>query len=69
VTGPGQEDVKFHTFQHGVAHAILLSIMVMLPVFGTPALYEKRSWSWTLCHVGYWFVRMAVAGGILSLWR
>jgi hypothetical protein len=69
VAGPGQEEEKYHTFQHGIGHAIGLTIMVILPVIGTPGLYEKKSAAWTLVHVGYWFVRMAVAQGILSLWR
>ncbi len=69
VLGPGQEDVKYHTFQHGVAHAVALTLMIMIPVIGTPMLYEKRSWGWFIVHVGYWFLRMAVAMGILSLWR
>jgi len=73
VTGPGQDTApdghSYHTFQHGLAHAALLSIMIMLPVFGTPALFEKRGIGWVIVHVGYWFFRMAVAAGILSVWR
>lgn len=73
VTGPGQDTApdghSFHTFQHGLAHAALLSIMVMLPVFGAPGLFEKRGWGWILVHTGYWFFRMAVGAGILSAWR
>ncbi len=69
VTGPGQEDLKFHTFQHGIVHAITLALMILLPVFGTPALFEKRDWRWVLVHVGYWFCRIGVAAGILSYWR
>jgi hypothetical protein len=69
VTGPGQEDVKYHTFQHGVAHATLLTVMVVIPLIGTPALFEQRGAKWVLIHAGHWFVRMAAAQGILSMWR
>lgn len=73
VTGPGQQVAadghSFVTFQHGLAHALALSIMVMLPVFSGPAIFEKRGWKWAVVHVGYWFARMAVAAGILSAWR
>jgi hypothetical protein len=69
VTGFGQEPERYHTFQHGLAHATLLTIMVITPVLGTPALYENKKASWMFVQVGYWFVRMAVAQGILSLWR
>ena len=73
VTGPGQDVApdghSFHTFQHGLGHAILITFFIMIPVFGTPALFEKRGWGWFIVHVGYWFLRMAVAFGILSAWR
>lgn len=73
VTGPGQsvapDGHSYVTFQHGLAHALILTIMVIIPVLGTPALYEKRSWGWVIVHVGYWFLRLAVAAGILSMWR
>jgi hypothetical protein len=69
VTGAGQEAIEFHTAKHGLFHAVVMTIMVMLPVFGTPGLYEKRGWNWILCHIGYWFLRMAVAMAILSAWR
>lgn len=69
VTGPGQEDIQFHTIKHGLFHALILAIMVILPIFGTQGMYEKRGWNWALIHVGYWFSRMAVAQAILSFWR
>ena len=69
VTGLGNEDLKFHTFKHGIFHAIILTLMIMLPVFGTPALFEKRDWRWVMVHVGYWFCRIGAAAGILSYWR
>ena len=69
VVGPGQEDVKFHTFQHGLFHAVLFTLMVTLPVLGTPALHEGRPKGWMVVQLGYWFVRISVAMGILSLWR
>lgn len=69
VTGFGQEDIKFHTFQHGIAHGVLLSLLVFIPVIGTPALYTGKSSSWIIVQVGYWLLRAAIAGGILSMWR
>src|SRR5688572_20332924 len=69
VAGPGQGDPRYHTFQHGLAHASLLTIMVIIPVIGTPALYENKKFGWMVVQVGYWFVRLAVAQGILSAWR
>lgn len=69
VTGFGQEDPKFHTFQHGLGHGLMLTLLFVLPLFGTNALFEKRSWSWLLVNVGYWWVTLSIALGILSAWR
>ncbi len=73
VTGPGQQEApdghSFITFQHGAAHALLISIMVILPIFAGPGIFEKRGWGWVMVHVGYWFVRLVAAAGILSAWR
>lgn len=69
VTGFGQEDPKYHTFQHGVAHATLLTLLVLLPVMGTNAIFEKRSRTGLLVNLGYWWVTLSIAMGILSAWR
>jgi cytochrome b561 len=73
VTGPGQDTApdghSYHTFGHGLGHAVFLSILIIIPVMGTPALYEEKSKLYFFVQLGYWFVRMAVALGILSAWR
>lgn len=69
VTGPGQEAIEFHTIKHGLFHALVLAITVVMPMFGTQGMYEKRSWNWIFIQTGYWFSRMAVAQAILSFWR
>ncbi|MBK7691030.1 MAG: DUF1761 domain-containing protein [Bacteroidetes bacterium] len=69
VTGFGQEDVKFHTIQHGLFHAVGFGMMVILPLLGTPTLFEGRPKEWMIVQGGYWFVRAAVAMSILSFWR
>lgn len=73
VTGPGQEVApdghSYKTFQHGLAHAVILTIMVVIPLVCTPALFIGKSLSWMIVQVGYWFLRLAAALGILSAWR
>jgi len=73
VTGPGQDVApdghSYHTFQHGLAHALIFSVLVVLPVMGTPALHAGKSKEWVLVQLAYWFVRVSVAFGILSMWR
>ena len=69
VTGFGQEDVQFQTFKHGLGHGLLLTLLFVLPLVGTNALFEKRGWNWLLVNVGYWWVTLSIALGILSAWR
>lgn len=72
-TGPGQDTApdghSYVTFGHGVAHGVLISLTVLLPVLGTQSIFEKRGWSWVFVNLGYWLVTLSVMGGILSAWR
>lgn len=56
---------NFRTFKHGVLHGALVGIMVILPVFGTNAMFEKRTIKYVLINSGYWIVSIALMGGIL----
>ncbi len=73
VTGPGQDHDdtghSFITFQHGLAHGLIFTMMVIIPLLGTPALYENKNRNWFLTQLGYWFVRTSIAFGIISMWR
>lgn len=72
-TGPGQQTAEdghsYITFGHGIAHGVLVSLTVLLPVLGTLSIFEKRGWSWVFVNLGYWLVTLSVMGGILSAWR
>ena len=50
VTGPGQltapDGHSYATFGHGAVHGVIISLFVLLPVLGTLAIFERRSWNW-----------------------
>lgn len=73
VTAPGQDVApdghSYVTFQHGMAHGIVNTIMIILPIFGTLSIFEKRSWTWAFINVGYWGLCLIIMQGILSAWR
>ena len=73
VTGPGQDVApdghSYVTFQHGMAHGIINTIMIILPIFGTLTIFEKRSWTWAFVNIGYLSLCLIVMQGILSAWR
>ncbi len=73
VTGPGQDTApdghSYHTFSHGLVHGMVLSIMVVIPIFGTMSIFEQKSMKWFGVNVGYWIVTVSLMAGLLSAWR
>lgn len=58
----------FRYFKHGALHGFFTGLFFALPVVGTGALFEKRSWKYTLVSGGYWVVCCTIMGGILCAW-
>ena len=56
---------RFRTFGHGALHGGLLGFFIVLPVMGTNALFERKSFRYVAINVGYWIITMAIMGGIL----
>jgi Protein of unknown function (DUF1761) len=73
VTGPGQDTApdghSYHTFQHGLVHGIILTLMVASPILGTMGIFEKKSMKWFIVNIGYWLITLSLMAGILSAWR
>ncbi len=56
---------RFRIFKHGALHGTLTAIFIALPIIGTIALFERRSFKYVAIHVGYWFVTLALMGGVI----
>lgn len=56
---------NFRTFKHGAFHGGLTSIFMALPLIGINALFERKSWKYIFIHVGYWFITLALMGGLI----
>lgn len=56
------------TATHGAAHGIIWAILVILPVMGTNALFERKGFKYILVNVGYWVVTFAIMGAIICGW-
>lgn len=59
----------FRTFKHGMLHGFMTGLFLALPIIGTNALYERRSWKYTLVVGGYWVVTTMIMGGIICAWQ
>jgi hypothetical protein len=49
-------------------HGAMTGIFIALPMIGTNALFERKSWKYILINTGYWFVSATLIGGVISAW-
>lgn len=59
---------EFRTFKHGALHGAMAGIFLFLPVLGTNALFERKSWKYIFINAGYWLVSATLVGGVISAW-
>lgn len=60
---------NFRTFKHGALHGSMTGLFFCLPILGVGALYENRSFKYTMIVGGYWVVTCAIMGGIICAWQ
>jgi hypothetical protein len=61
--------LSFRTFKHGALHGFMTGLFLALPIIGTNALYERRSFKCTLVTGGFWIVCFMIMGGIICAWK
>lgn len=61
--------LAFRTFKHGALHGFLSGLFLAIPIIGTNAIYERRSFKYTLITGGYWVVCFMIMGGIICAWK
>jgi hypothetical protein len=59
----------FRTFKHGALHGFMTGLFLIMPIIGTNALYERRSFRYTLVTSGFWIVCCMIMGGIICAWQ
>jgi hypothetical protein len=59
---------NFRTFKHGALHGFMTGLFFCLPVIGVGALFERRSFRYTLIAGGYWVITCMLMGGIICQW-
>jgi hypothetical protein len=59
----------FRSFKHGALHGFMTGLFLALPLIGTNALYERRSFKYTLVTGGFWIVCFMIMGGIICAWK
>ena len=82
IGGPAAADIKpsyeafmndyghaFRSVKHGALHGFMAGLFLALPIIGTNAMFEMRSWKYIFINSGYWIVCFMVMGAILSAWE
>lgn len=59
----------YRTFKHGALHGFMTGLFLGLPIIGTNALFERKSFKYTLINGGFWIVCMTIMGGIICAWK
>lgn len=56
---------RFRTFKHGAFHGVLYGVFLVLPILGTIAMFDKKSFKYVAINASYWIVTLALMGGIV----
>lgn len=59
----------FRTFKHGALHGFITGLFLAFPMIATNALFERKSWKYTLINSGYWTLCFMIMGGIICAWQ
>ena len=52
-------------FSAGMIHGFLSGLFLAMPIIGVNALFERKSFKYTLVNGGYWIISFIVMGGII----
>jgi len=52
-------------FGHGALHGVMTALLLVLPIMGTNAMFERKSFKYVAINAGYWMLTLALMGGIV----
>lgn len=59
----------YRTFKHGAFHGFVAGILVVFPILGTNALFERKGAKYIFINAGFWTVCLTIMGAILCGWH
>lgn len=70
VSEAGELIVDSHnTFGHGALHGSMIALTIVMPVTVLLGLFHKTPWKVNLLNVGFWWLCLAMMGGIIDVWQ
>ncbi|SDH59786.1 Protein of unknown function [Chryseobacterium taeanense] len=58
----------YRSFGHGAFHSMMASFLFVFPMIAINAMFERKSWKYTMINTGYWAVTITIMGGIICGW-
>ncbi len=59
---------KYRSFKHGFLHGAMAGVMMVLPIIGINALFERKNAKYIFINTGYWVVCLGIMGAIIAGW-
>jgi len=58
----------FHTWTHGIAHGIGVTLFFILPALGYVVIFEKKSAKYFWVYLGYWLICTILMSMVICMW-
>lgn len=60
--------MAYRSFGHGALHSFMAGAFFVFPMFAINAMFERKSWKYTMINTAYWTVTITIMGGIICGW-
>jgi hypothetical protein len=60
--------MAYRSFGHGALHSSMTGFLFVLPMIAINAMFERKSWKYTLINAAVWTVCITIMGGIICGW-
>jgi hypothetical protein len=60
--------MAYRSFGHGALHSFMAGIFFVFPLIAINAMFERKSWKYTMINTAYWTITITIMGGIICGW-
>ncbi|GAA4150231.1 DUF1761 domain-containing protein [Chryseobacterium ginsenosidimutans] len=60
--------MAYRSFGHGALHSFMAGFLFVFPLTAINAMFERKSWKYTMINSAYWTVTITIMGGIICGW-
>ncbi len=60
--------MAYRSFGHGALHSFMAGIFFVFPLIAINAMFERKSWKYTMINTAYWTITITIMGGVICGW-